>query len=106
MKRLLGIQLLLLLLLGSVLPVYADELLWTKQAGQLICKELSEGLKLEEDTELSTIPDKSRFNKQLEPLENQQAILFGKMIRRCPMLTINAFIETEGLVKRLDPRNF
>lgn len=92
-NRLLTFTLSLIFLLGVVTPVYAEELLWTEQAGQLICKELSEGLKLEPDVDLLSVPGMKRFEKQIQANENPELLVFGQMIRRCPLLTFQSMKE-------------
>ena len=61
MNQLIALVFSVLLLIGLVPPVGAEELLWTEQAGQMVCKQLSEGLKLELDTELLSIPGMDKF---------------------------------------------
>jgi hypothetical protein len=80
-------------MLGSVLPAFAEELLWTEQAGQMICQQLSEGFKLDQDTELTSIKGMNRFRKQIEANENPELLVAGQMFRRCPVLTLKAFSE-------------
>jgi len=93
MNQLITLVFSVLLLIGLVPPVNAEELLWTERAGQMVCKQLSEGLKLISDTELLSIPGRDNFTRQIKANENPELLVFGQMLRTCPILTIAALSE-------------
>ena len=95
MNRFLPIIFSVVLMLGTVLPAFAEELLWTEQAGQMICQQLSEGFKLDQDIELSSIKGMNRFRKQIEANENPELLVVGQMFRRCPVLTLKALVKSQ-----------
>lgn len=99
MKKLLSVALSLILLLGTATAAYAEEMLWTEQAGQVICKELSEGYTLEPNSELLSIPGMDQFETQIKANEDPESLIAVQMIRRCPLVMLQSLKQSYNSYK-------
>lgn len=72
-RKSLSIFISLNLLLSTALSVQAEELLWYEQAGELICKQQSEGLRLASDAELLSIHGMDQLKNRSRPVKSRVA---------------------------------